>query len=292
MIKSMTGYGRGIHQSEAYKITVEIRTLNSRYTEVHVHLPKEVPDLELEIKRHVRSLIMRGRVDVNCALETTREESFDINTAVIARYIEIFNKIKKDFRLGGELSIATVAQLPGVIVPKMDNQAIQGATFKEHLMSALNEAVGAVQKSRGEEGSVIQRDLVVRLGHIQTSLALIESEAGDFLEHYRNKLLQRMRSLTENLRLDEARLLQEAAYYAERSDVSEEILRLRSHINQTLDLIENGNEPGKRIDFLLQEMNREITTILSKAGGVRIAEDGVAIKAEIEKIREQIQNIE
>lgn len=291
MVNSMTGYGRGASQNDAFKVVVEIRTLNSRYQETHVHLPKEYPDVELEIKRRMKSEISRGRVDVNCTIETSRVESIEINTDMVRHYVTLFNKLRDEFSLGGDLSVSTLAQLPGVISTKNDKQAL-GEAFKDHLDRALGDAVRTLKQSRAEEGQILYGDLKPRLDGILKRIEQIEAEEGKMFAYYRNKLMQRIRELSEHMQLDDTRLIQEAAYHAERSDIAEEILRLRSHTQKVHDLLQSSQEVGKQIDFLLQEMNREITTILAKAGGVIISEAGVLVKAEIEKIREQIQNIE
>jgi len=291
MIMSMTGFGRASSQSEVYKITVEIRSLNSRYQETHVHLPKEYPEVELEIKRRVKGEIARGRVDVNCTIETTRIDGSDINMEMVRHYITLFNQMKAEFGLGGDLSVNAIAQLPGVIVAKNDKPVL-GEDFKTHLNRALDEAIRSLKQSRAEEGGILYRDLKPRLEGITQHITHIEAEEGKMFAYYRNKLMQRIRELSENMPIDDTRLIQEAAYHAERSDISEEILRLRSHTQKVLDLLLSKGEVGKQLDFLLQEMNREVTTILAKAGGVLISEAGVVIKAEIEKVREQVQNIE
>ncbi len=288
----MTGYGTGVYTSETCEISVEIRTLNSRYLELHIHPPKEFPQIEMEIKKKLKEVIKRGRVDLNCSIETPQEDSFEINTQAVARYIDLFTKLKKQFKLGGSLTISVLTQLPGVVNLKNNNVALHSDEFLRHLDTALAAAIRSVDKMRRDEGDAIKADLLSRLQVINRSLSAIEQEAGKNLEFYQAKLLQRLQDLTENLSLDEGRLIQEAAFYAERSDITEEITRLKSHLGQFHNLVESGNEIGKKLDFLLQEMNREITTILSKAAGSDVASQGITIKSEIEKIREQIQNIE
>lgn len=292
MAKSMTGYGSGVFQNETYKITVEIRTLNSRYLEVHVHPPKELPGVEPEIKKRIKDAIKRGRVDVDCSIETTKAEIFEINAHVVAKYIDLFTKIKSEFGLSGDLTVSGVAQLPGVITIKPSNMAVGEESFRKHLDSALAAAIESVNRMRSEEGNALKKDILYRLDLIGSYLSSIDAESGTLLKYYQSKLLQRLRDLTENLQLDESRLLQEAVFYAERSDITEEITRLKSHIAQFRRLMEEGEEIGKKLDFLLQEMNREVTTILSKAGSAGTAESAVNLRAEIEKIREQVQNVE
>ena len=238
MVNSMTGYGRGSSQDDMYKVVVEIRTLNSRYQEVHVHLPKEYPDIELEIKRRMKSEIARGRVDVNCTIETSRVESVEVNTDMVRHYVSIFNRIKDELGLGGDLSVSTLAQLPGVITAKNDKQTI-GENFKDHLERALSEAIRALKQSRAEEGQILYRDLKPRLDGIMQRVQQIEAEEGKMFAYYRNKLMQRIRELSEHMQLDDTRLIQEAAYHAERSDIAEEILRLRSHTQKVQDLLQS-----------------------------------------------------
>ncbi|MBI1745881.1 MAG: YicC family protein [Acidobacteria bacterium] len=291
MVNSMTGYGRGSSQNDVCKVVVEIRTLNSRYQEVHVHLPKEYPDLELDIKRRIKKELARGRADVNCTLETNKLENVEVNADMVRHYVSIFKQIKDELGLGGDLSVSTIAQLPGVIVARNDKPDFS-RDFTEHLEKAMCEALRTLKQSRSEEGRILHSDIQPRLDGIVQRVHQIEAEEGKMFAYYRNKLMQRIRELSEHMELDDTRLIQEAAYHAERSDIAEEILRLRSHTQKVRDLLQSDQEIGKQIDFLLQEMNREITTILAKAGGVLISEAGVLIKAEIEKIREQIQNIE
>ncbi len=289
----MTGYGRGLFQDENYKIVVEVKTLNSRYLEMQVRVPEGLGEAEVEIRRQVKSQLARGRVDITCTVETNSAPNLNVDSAAVGRYLEIADYLRRQFKLAGELDLSTLIQLPGVITAKSEAIVPDPQLFKQHLALALSQALEAVNAMREQEGHAIREDIVERLRNIERSLSRIELQAHRLFEHYRQRLEQRLRELTVGvLPLDETRLAQEAALYADRSDISEEIVRMKSHIAQFYELLEADGEVGKRMDFMLQEMGREINTMLSKAAAVGVAEHGISIKAEIEKLREQAQNLE
>lgn len=292
MIRSMTGYGRGLVDSGRYKITVELRAVNSRFLDIHLRLPKELSDLEALFRRELKKEILRGRVDVNVGVEVEKAEGLVVDRELVERYLYLFHQLKQDFQLPGELNISTLAQLPGIVTVRSANLVASSPEFLRHVEAVLREALEALNAMRREEGAMLEADIRARLQRIDSWLEQIESLSVKLPDYYRTRLLQRMQELLQGSTVDEARLAQEAAFLAERSDISEEVIRLKSHIRQFHDLLEGGADAGKKLEFILQEMHREANTILSKTGTLEISQHGISMKAEVERLREQIQNVE
>jgi uncharacterized protein (TIGR00255 family) len=293
-MKSMTGFGRGNATGEAFNATVEIKTVNNRYLDIHLRMSQELAPLEMNIRKLISSRLSRGRVDISINLERTGESTYEINRNLIAAYIKALRDIQNEFSLAGDVDINTLTRLPGALGPA--RSGIDEATA-DAIIRAINDALNELEKMRGIEGAALGEEMRVRLSKIEAELPLIEDGAAHIIDTYRQRVHKRISELlargdTQVIEVDAGRLAQEVAYLADRSDITEELARLRSHLEQFRVTINGGGEVGKRLDFLLQELNREANTVLSKSTEIVIKDAGLAIKAEIEKLREQVQNVE
>lgn len=291
MIKSMTGYGRGMATGETFTVVVEMRSVNNRNLDIHWRAPQELASREIALKKQVQAVLTRGRVDVTIALSQTNEVGYEINRPLLRGYLEALRTIRDEFGLGGEIDLSTVSRLPNVLQTAAGGGSLDDAVM-QGVEVALTQAIAALVAMRTVEGSELQKELLDRVGRIETQLAIIENGAQGIVDLYREKLRARVTELLEGVALDETRLVQEVAYLAERSDIAEEIARLKSHLPQLRELITVGGEIGKKLDFLLQETNREANTILSKSSELAICDAAIEIKTEVEKLREQAQNVE
>jgi uncharacterized protein (TIGR00255 family) len=291
MIKSMTGFGQGSAQGDNFKVRVDIRSVNNRFLDVHVRLPQEFASLELTIKKQAQAALHRGRVDVTIAVEQTKEAVFQINRPLVAGYLAAINDMKTEFGLEGDPSLELIAKLPGALQVSQDTTQLDEA-LASGVVAAVSQALVALSEMRLVEGQELAIELKSRLDMIESQLPTIEAEASRLPGIYRERLQKRFQDIQGSAQVDETRLAQEAIMLADRSDISEEIARLKSHITQMRDIVRSEEEVGKRIDFILQEMNREANTILSKASDIAISDAAIIIKTEVEKMREQGQNVE
>lgn len=292
MIKSMTGFGRGSADGEGVKVTVELRTVNNRHLDVHVRLAQEFADLELSVKKLVQAALKRGRVDATVTVERGGSIAYDINRDAVRAYLDAVGVLKEEFGLGGDIAIDSIVRLPGVL-QSTSSAGADDTVVAETVAAASTAALADLVAMRAVEGAELFNEMSGRLDRIESLVPLIESRADQLPAQYRDRLEKRLAELVRGKPIDETRLAQEVAYLAERSDIAEELARLKSHIGQFRQTMggESG-EAGKRLDFLLQEMNREANTVLSKSGDVEISEAAITIKAEVEKLREQVQNVE
>ena len=289
----MTGYGTGSCQNDDLTITAEVRTVNHRFLDLHVRVPKEYAFLESEIQRVVRSRLARGRVDVSVGVSGTRGASRLVDASAARGYLEAARSLRQEFGLRDELGLDALLLLPGVIVDRetFDPKAADPALL-ELATACVRGAVDEVVCMREKEGRALRDDL---LGHVEglgSAVSGIRALAAAIPEEHRVRLQERLAQLDASAAVDPQRLAQEVALLAERSDIAEELSRLESHISQFTGWAREGGEVGKKMEFLLQEMQREVTTILSKAGSLEVTRLGVALKAELEKLREQVQNVE
>jgi uncharacterized protein (TIGR00255 family) len=292
MIKSMTGYGQGSASGETFKVTVDLRSVNNRNLDIHWRAPQELAALEIPLKKQVQAAISRGRVDVNISFTQTASVEWEINRPLLRGYLDALKTMRDEFQLAGDADLSAIAKLPNLLIPAADSTKISDEVM-QGIESALTQALTALVAMRAVEGHELQKELLARVGRIEKSLVVIEANAGTITEAIRDKMKKRLAELLENIAVDEARLAQEVAHLAERSDISEEIARLRSHIAQLRELLgSDGVEIGKKLDFLLQETNREANTILSKSSELEICDAAIEIKTEVEKLREQANNVE
>jgi len=289
----MTGFGRGSASGDDFTVAVEIKTVNNRYLDIHLRLSQELSPLEMIIRKRVGARLARGRVDLNINFERTGATTYEVNRPLIAGYVSAMREIQHEFNLAGDIDISSVARLPGALAPARDGL---GEVNTAGLERALDEALDSLELMRENEGAALAEEMRSRLGKIEAEVPVIEAAAAGLADAYRQRLQKRIGELVirgaQAIELDAGRLAQEVAYLADRSDISEELARLRSHIEQFRAAIYDDGEVGKRLDFLLQELNREANTVLSKSTEISIKDAGLAIKAEIEKLREQVQNVE
>ena len=292
-MKSMTGYGRGSADGENFAVSVDLKTVNNRFLDVHLRLSGELSSLEAAIKRQIGTRLSRGRVDVSINFEKTSATAYEINRPLIGGYVSALRDMQKEFSIGGELDINVLARLPGALQPARDglnDEVVAG------IEKALAEALDELEKMRAQEGETLRREMAERIERIEKLVPIIENAAAGLVDAYRARLQKRIGELLNRngqlVEIDPGRLAQEVAYLSDRSDVSEEMVRLHSHLAQFREALNSSGETGKMLDFLLQELNREANTTLSKSTDLTIKEAALSIKAEVEKVREQVQNVE
>jgi len=293
-MKSMTGFGRGTTQGEGFAVAVDLKTVNNRFLDVHLRTSAELSSVETAVRRRIGERLSRGRVDVNITIDRTSEVNYELNRPLIAGFIEAMRVMQQEFGLSGEPDINVLARLPGAM-----QAARNGVTdeMRGGVEEALARALDDLEGMRRSEGEALAAEMRARLDDIERHLPIIESLSGEQVENYRARVNRRISELLardglEIVELDQGRLAQEVAYLADRSDITEEVARLRSHVAQFRDAVGAEGDTGKRLDFLLQEFNREANTVLSKSTDLAIKEAAIAIKAAVEKLREQVQNVE
>lgn len=292
MIKSMTGFGRGIFQSESLNVTVEIKSVNHRYFEFSARMPRAYQFLEEKLKAHCQKSISRGKIELSVFVEELTENSTEVvlNHTYAKAYIDALKKLSKEYKIKNDVKVSTLASNPEIF--KLRKNALPDEVVEEAVITALTEAVNAFIAMREVEGERLKADILSRADTILSKVALVEERSPETVKAYRERLEQKVKELLDNAQVDEQRLITETAIFADKVAVDEETVRLRSHIKQLETLLESAEPIGKKLDFIVQEMNRETNTIGSKAQDVEIAHIVVDVKSEIEKIREQIQNVE
>jgi uncharacterized protein (TIGR00255 family) len=290
MLKSMTGYGQGSASGETFSVSIDMRTVNNRNLDIHWRAPQELASLEIPLKKQIQAAISRGRVDVTISFSQTNTVEYEINRSLVRGYLEALRTMRDEFGLQGDPDLSTISRLPNVLIAR----TAQGLSTEilEGIEQALTQALTSLVAMRAVEGHELQKEILARIGGIESQLTVIEANVDGVVDAYREKLNKRVSDLLDKAVIDENRLTQEVAYLAERSDITEEIARLRSHITQLRDLVGGDQEIGKKLDFLLQETNREANTILSKSAELTICDAAIVIKTEVEKLREQAQNVE
>lgn len=292
MIKSMTGYGKSEQTIDSLNVTVEIKSVNHRYFEFSARVPREYGFLEEKLKKYCNSLITRGKVECYVSVEDLEEREMEVNVneTLAAGYVKALKELSERFGLKDDISAVTLSRYPDVITlhkASEDEERIWNA-----VKTVAETAVSKFIEMRETEGSKLRGDILSRADYIIECVEFIEGRSPETVREYNEKLKQRMKELLGDAAVDEQRLLNEAAIYADKIAVDEETVRLRSHISQLREFINSSEAIGRKLDFLVQEINREANTIGSKAQDVDIAKKVIAIKAEVEKIREQVQNIE
>ncbi|NLY67789.1 MAG: YicC family protein [Tissierellia bacterium] len=293
MIKSMTGFGRGEFSNGTYAFNIEIKTVNHRYNDIIVRMPKHLNYLEEKIKRLIKKNISRGRVEIYVNMEYVTESPVEVHvdTSLAKSYKAALENLLSELGIEDKIGLEDVLTLEDIV--KTERKEIDEDIIWECLSKALSIALENVMNMRKEEGSVLKEDIQCQLEKIESMLSKIEERAPFIVEEYRDKLRERIRELLdEEQGLDEERLNYEVVLFADKSDINEEIVRFKSHIRQFYKSMESKEPIGRKLDFLVQEMNREINTIGSKANDLIITNCVVDIKSELEKVREQIQNIE
>lgn len=292
MLRSMTGYGRGKYEKDFREYSVEIKSVNNRYSDVLIKTPRNLSFLEETIKKLISNSIVRGKVEVfiTFANNSDKGRNIAINSELAKKYIEEMKKLAEETNINSNIEVIDVMKMPDVLNTKLDEEDEKIIT--EELVQCTNEAIKSFIEMRETEGEKIKEDLEERAKFISEKIDKINSISTGLVKEYIVKLERRVNELLKPNLIDEARLAQEIVLYSDKCSVEEEITRMRSHISQFLNLLNKDTSNGKRIDFLIQEMNRETNTIGSKANNLDITNYVVDIKTELENIREQIQNIE
>ena len=291
MIKSMTGYGKSNMSKNLREYQVEIKSVNHRYLDVSVKMPRSLSYLEEEIKKAVSAKVTRGKVDVFITFNNNSLEGRDIkiNTEIARMYIKELKDLAESEGIIADIPVTEISKLPDVLTIQ-NNQ--DDETIKSELLEVTNKAIENLVEMRKVEGEKIAQDLLVRIQDIEEKVKKISSLSTGLIEEYVVKLNTRIKELLQDQEIDEARLAQEVVIYADKCSIEEEVTRLNSHIYQFRELLQTNEAVGKKIDFMIQEMNRETNTIGSKANNLEITNEVINMKTQIENIREQVQNIE
>ncbi len=287
-MNSMTGFGHAEGSFGDVRISIDIKSVNSRYLDFKLHMSRDWLELEPPMKKEIESRLARGRVDAFVDVQSSSSDLLVLNEGIARSYLAASEKLK-GWGVKGELELSTLVTLSGVL----SKGAVSTDLVREPILETLRRALEELVRSRGDEGRALEKDIADRLENFSAQVAVIERSAERIREYYETRLHKQIDRLSAEIQFDETRLAQEVFYYVERSDVSEEMRRLQSHVQRFRDYLSAGDGSlGKNLDFLCQEMNREVNTILAKSGLVDLTEAAVEAKAEMERIREQVQNVE
>ena len=292
LIKSMTGYGRAVETVNGREFTVELRSVNNRYLDCSVKMPRSVSFAEEAVKQAVKQSVSRGKVDVFITIksENSDDTKITLNTSVLEGYLSAMRQMVDEFSVRDDISVSTVSRLPEVF--SVEKPEVDEDQLKADLMGVVAKALAGYDAMRVTEGKALDADLRSRGNTILELVSQVEAGNAQTVIDYRARLENKLKEVLANTSIDESRILTEAAIFADKVAVDEETVRLRSHLQQMNHMLTTGGAVGRKLDFLLQEMNRETNTIGSKCTDVKLARIVVDIKAELEKIREQTQNIE
>ena len=292
MIKSMTGFGRCEFTDEKRKFTVELKSVNHRYLDVNIKMPKKLNFFESSIRALLKEYIERGKVDVYITYEDYTEDNYALkyNSALAAQYLDYLNSMAEEFGLENDIRVSNLSRYPDVLV--MEEQDVDEQELWDELERALRGACEQFVASRIKEGENLKIDLIDKLDHMISYVDFIEKRSPQIMEEYHRRLEDKIKEILGDRQMDDGRIATEVTIYADKVCVDEETVRLRSHINTTKETLLEGGSIGRKLDFIAQEMNREANTILSKANNIEISDTGINLKTSIEKVREQIQNIE
>ncbi|MBN1493269.1 MAG: YicC family protein [Candidatus Omnitrophica bacterium] len=289
-MRSMTGFATHSCVINAIKTTIEIKSVNHRYLDVYIKTPRTLTEIETDIRKVVQKYITRGKVSLQVSFENGAREEISLNKPLLASVIRSLRAAKKDHPFLGDIHFADVLRVPNIFIATEEKKLSRSSV--KHLLTELEKALVKFVATREREGGHLEKDISKRLKAIDASVTLVDKERNVFIENSKNKMIERIRALLEDVSVNEDRLMKEVAFLLEKVDISEEIVRLRAHLKLFSEMLLQKEKCGKDLDFVTQEMNREINTIGSKAQDSTIARHVIAIKSEIEKIREQLQNIE
>ncbi|MBM4763987.1 YicC/YloC family endoribonuclease [Bacillus sp. B15-48] len=291
MVVSMTGFGRSRFESDRYGVTVEVKTVNHRFCEFHIRMPSQLLKIESNVKKSLATHIKRGRVEVYVTLDeqSTVNRGIHIDWELLDQYIQYINEIKNRYKLDGAISIPDIVVREELI--QIEEQALEDVELEKLVLEAAAAAANEVWQMRQREGLALEKDIKAHLHKLKARLNELRKHAPTVVEQYRDRLTKRMAEFVEG-QIDDYRILTEVAIFADKADVNEEITRLESHIHQFFEILSLTDPIGRKLDFLVQEMNREVNTIGSKANDSNIAMEVVEMKSYLEKIKEQVQNIE
>src|SRR5687768_4662065 len=293
-MQSMTGYGRGEHTQEGYKISAEVSSVNRRQAEINIYLPRELEPLDARVRTEINKKVARGRVTARITLhagESALISQAQVNMGLAKAYARELRKLAAELKISNELTLDTLVRAPGVF--QADTALADADHFWPAIESAVQKALEACVKMRAREGAHLAKDLKTRIGAMRKSVTKVQKEAPAMVERYREQLRERIKNAGLPLPAEEdERLQKEIIYFADRSDITEELTRLESHFKQFDEVTKSDELVGRTLDFLAQEMNREVNTIGSKASDSTIVREVVTLKTELEKFREQVQNVE
>ncbi len=292
MLKSMTGYGRAESSKGALEFSVEIRSGNNRFREIILRLPQSLQPSEDRIRSIVSSRLRRGRIEVSIQIKDNGDKglNLELNRPLVRAYATIFNELNEELGCKQPIDLSFFSQLKDTIIVKQDSVDLE--RIWPDLKDVLDKALLSLETMRMDEGKALEEDFLVRLNRIKGDIEEIRNRAKVTVEEYRDKLIQKINKLIEGIDIAEDRLMQEVALMADRSDITEELIRVESHLEQFRSYMNQDDVIGRRLDFLLQEINREVNTMASKAADSFVSQLVVDIKAELERLREQIQNVE
>lgn len=292
MIRSMTGYGKAIAENDSARVTVEMKSVNHRYLDLSIKSPRKLNYLEQSIRNRISSDVIRGKVDLYITLDEHADANFDvsINTVLAKKYLDEINSMATELSVDNDIKASTLTRLPDVI--EIREKQNEEDVLKDLVFEALNKCIGAFVETRESEGARLKNDLLAKMDEISSLVSKLEERSPVIIDEYREKLRAKVKELLDNTEIDEGRIAQEVVLYADKICIDEEMVRLKSHVAEVKDIFANSKEAGRRLDFLAQELNRESNTILSKSTDVEVADIGITLKTLIEKIREQVQNIE
>ncbi len=292
MIKSMTGFGRSEIITAEYKVSIEMKAVNHRYLDLSIKMPKKFNSFEAAIRNLLKTYIQRGKVDVFINYEDYTEEKFCLkyNASLAAEYLSCCRRMEEEFGIVNDMTVSKLARMPEVLT--MDQEPEDEEQMWKLLSQALEEAAGQFVSSRIQEGEKLREDLLGKLDYMEELVDFITGRSPQIVAEYRSRLEEKVKEFLENSAMDENRIAAEVTVFADKICVDEEMVRLKSHIEATRKELNQGGSVGRKLDFIAQEMNREANTTLSKSNDLELSEKSIALKTEIEKIREQIQNIE
>ncbi len=292
MIKSMTGFGRCEIQKESRKFTVELKSVNHRYLDVNIRMPKKLNFFDTAIRTLLKSYANRGKVDIFISYEDLSQSQVSVkyNETIAAEYMKYFCQMEEKFGLENDVRVSTLARCPEVFT--MEEQAEDEEELWNGLKEALEGAFTQFVETRKTEGENLKKDILSKLNALEEQISFIEERSPQIVAEYRAKLEEKMKELLSDTQIEENRIAAEVILFADKICTDEEVVRLKSHIRHMRSTLEEKDEIGRKLDFIAQEMNREANTILSKANDIEVSDRAISLKTEIEKIREQIQNIE
>ena len=293
MIRSMTGFGHGeVSNDKNQKVTVEIKSVNHRYCDISLKLPKKLAMFEANIRNIMKEYASRGKIDIYVSYEDLSETAVSLhyNQAMAAEYMQVFKKMQEDFGIETKITAEALAKYPEVVTLEEVQQDEE--VWWELLEAALRQAAEKFVETRTIEGANLKKDLLGKLDQMAADVAFIERRSPQIIAEYRAKLEEKVKEFLEDSAIEENRIAAEVTLYADKIAVDEEIVRLQSHISSMTDVLESDESIGRKLDFMAQEMNREANTILSKSSDVDLADHAIELKTNVEKVREQIQNIE
>ena len=292
MVRSMTGFGRGEAIAEKRKINIEIKSVNHRYLETNIKMPTNFLYLEGDVRQTIKSRIGRGKVDVFISYENNNEDNYNVkvNTVLAKEYLDAYQKVSDSLLIDNDVRCSSIMRSPEVL--KLETVDDDEEVVKELVIDATNKAIDELIAVREAEGERLKEDVISKIEAIREDVAFIESKSDLIVEEYRKKITEKVTELLDEADIDESRIVQEVIIYADKRCVDEEIVRLNSHIQAVRDTLDEEGSIGRRLDFIVQEMNRESNTILSKVTDKELSNVGIHIKTNVEKVREQIQNIE